>query len=183
MTSGELEDRAVDDLKEFPVEGACTVLKQFRETNLEHVTNKSAYLCGMLNVRTRNCQKEDQVSQAKGPDEAKLKTVLEDKEQLLREEVERVRGEAERRHAQDQEEMRALRREMLEMTKQTNKKSHEARVTAEKKDEAIANLKSMLIRAEEAADKLTTQLASLRETHRREAETTAKTRLYNEFLQ
>ncbi|XP_014677421.1 PREDICTED: LOW QUALITY PROTEIN: heterogeneous nuclear ribonucleoprotein R-like [Priapulus caudatus] len=77
MTSGELDDRAVDALKEFPVEGACTVLKQFRETNLEHVTNKSAYLCGMLKTfRTRNRMKGDQISQAKGPDEAKLKEIL-----------------------------------------------------------------------------------------------------------
>lgn len=44
----DLDERALDALKEFPVEGAVTVLKQFLESNLEHVSNKSAYLCGVM---------------------------------------------------------------------------------------------------------------------------------------
>lgn len=44
----ELDDRAVDALKEFPVDGAQAVLQQFLESNLEHVSNKSAFLCGVM---------------------------------------------------------------------------------------------------------------------------------------
>lgn len=44
----DLDDRALDALKEFPVEGALNVLTQFLESNLEHVSNKSAYLCGVM---------------------------------------------------------------------------------------------------------------------------------------
>ena len=46
--SQDLDERALDALKEFPVEGAVTVLKQFLDSNLEHVSNKSAYLCGVM---------------------------------------------------------------------------------------------------------------------------------------
>jgi hypothetical protein len=44
----DLDDRALDALKEFPTEGALSVLSQFLESNLEHVSNKSAYLCGVM---------------------------------------------------------------------------------------------------------------------------------------
>lgn len=44
----ELDERALDALKEFPVDGALNVLSQFLESNLEHVSNKSAYLCGVM---------------------------------------------------------------------------------------------------------------------------------------
>lgn len=44
----ELDERALDALKEFPVDGALNVLSQFLESNLEHVSNKSAFLCGVM---------------------------------------------------------------------------------------------------------------------------------------
>jgi hypothetical protein len=44
----ELDQRALDALKEFPVDGALNVLSQFLESNLEHVSNKSAFLCGVM---------------------------------------------------------------------------------------------------------------------------------------
>lgn len=44
----ELDERALDALKEFPIDGALNVLSQFLESNLEHVSNKSAYLCGVM---------------------------------------------------------------------------------------------------------------------------------------
>lgn len=44
----DLDERALDALKEFPVDGALNVLTQFLESNLEHVSNKSAYLCGVM---------------------------------------------------------------------------------------------------------------------------------------
>ncbi len=48
MTHSDLDDRALDALKEFPTDGALAVLAQFLESNLEHVSNKSAYLCGVM---------------------------------------------------------------------------------------------------------------------------------------
>lgn len=44
----DLDERALDALKEFPVDGALNVLGQFLDSNLEHVSNKSAYLCGVM---------------------------------------------------------------------------------------------------------------------------------------
>lgn len=44
----ELDARALDALKEFPIEGALNVLEQFVDSNLEHVSNKSAFLCGVM---------------------------------------------------------------------------------------------------------------------------------------
>jgi len=35
-------------LKEFDSEGACAVLQQFKDSNLSHVQNKSAFLCGVM---------------------------------------------------------------------------------------------------------------------------------------
>ena len=48
LAHSDLDERALDALKEFPVDGALTVLKQFLDSNLEHVSNKSAYLCGVM---------------------------------------------------------------------------------------------------------------------------------------
>jgi len=79
LSHGDLDERALDALKEFPAEGGIAVLKQFSESNLEHVTNKSAYLCGVMKTyRQRMNKAPDQQAQAKpkGPDEAKLKDIL-----------------------------------------------------------------------------------------------------------
>ena len=46
-----LDQRALDDLKEFPVDGAVSVLNQLLGSNPEHVSNKSAYLCGVMTYR------------------------------------------------------------------------------------------------------------------------------------
>jgi len=48
LSHSDLDDRALDALKEFPIDGALAVLAQFLESNLEHVSNKSAYLCGVM---------------------------------------------------------------------------------------------------------------------------------------
>lgn len=80
----ELDERALDALKEFPVDGALNVLSQFLESNLEHVSNKSAYLCGVM----KTYRQKSRASQAgiptpavtatvKGPDEEKIKAILE----------------------------------------------------------------------------------------------------------
>ena len=72
-----MDERALDALKEFPVEGGVQVLKQFAESNLEHVGNKSAYLCGVMKTyRQKNKMPGGAAADAgakKGPDEAKLK--------------------------------------------------------------------------------------------------------------
>lgn len=107
LSHADLDDRALDALKEFPIDGALAVLAQFLEANLEHVSNKSAYLCGVMKTyrqKTRgggnsnsggsgsllNSGGRGDVSHngdsasgnqtgvvaAKGPDEEKIKAIL-----------------------------------------------------------------------------------------------------------
>ena len=84
----------MDALKEFPADGALAVLAQFLESNLEHVSNKSAYLCGVMKTyrqKSRSGGGLDAKSSStingsanasssgqavKGPDEAKIKEIL-----------------------------------------------------------------------------------------------------------
>lgn len=80
----ELDERALDALREFPVEGALNVLSQFLESNLEHVSNKSAYLCGVMKTYRQKSRASQQglptptaTINAKGPDEDKIKKILE----------------------------------------------------------------------------------------------------------
>jgi len=82
LTHEDLDQRALDALKEFPVEGALAVLKQFLESNLEHVSNKSAYLCGVMKTyrqksRAGVINSNGAPLQGKGPDEEKIKAILE----------------------------------------------------------------------------------------------------------
>ncbi|GBP10996.1 Heterogeneous nuclear ribonucleoprotein R [Eumeta japonica] len=78
----ELDERALDALKEFPVDGALNVLSQFLESNLEHVSNKSAYLCGVMKTYRQKSRASQQgvptpatTVQVKGPDEEKIKNI------------------------------------------------------------------------------------------------------------
>ena len=48
LVHADLDERALDALKEFGVDAALNVLKQFTDSNLEHVSNKSAFLCGVM---------------------------------------------------------------------------------------------------------------------------------------
>lgn len=51
LVAKDLDDRAVEALKEFGnVDGAISVLDEFEESNLQHVANKSAFLCGLMKV-------------------------------------------------------------------------------------------------------------------------------------
>lgn len=98
LLHSDLDDRALDALKEFPSEGALAVLSQFLESNLEHVSNKSAYLCGVMKTyrqKTRarggdgagagasssgagaGGEAKGAAGEVKGPDEAKIKEILE----------------------------------------------------------------------------------------------------------
>ncbi|XP_066598368.1 heterogeneous nuclear ribonucleoprotein R isoform X1 [Prorops nasuta] len=76
----DLDERALDALKEFPVDGALIVLTQFLESNLEHVSNKSAYLCGVMKTyrqKSRAGQGTGTSTTPKAPDEDKIKMILE----------------------------------------------------------------------------------------------------------
>lgn len=81
----DLDDRALDALKEFPSEGAVAVLNQFLESNLEHVSNKSAFLCGIMKTyrqKTRSgltgaAAASSSAGALKGPDDEKIKAILE----------------------------------------------------------------------------------------------------------
>ncbi|XP_017798252.1 PREDICTED: heterogeneous nuclear ribonucleoprotein R isoform X2 [Habropoda laboriosa] len=76
----DLDERALDALKEFPVDGALNVLIQFLESNLEHVSNKSAYLCGVMKTyrqKSRAGQGTGTSTTPKAPDEDKIKMILE----------------------------------------------------------------------------------------------------------
>ncbi|KAG7213755.1 hypothetical protein KM043_002981 [Ampulex compressa] len=76
----DLDERALDALKEFPVDGALNVLTQFLESNLEHVSNKSAYLCGVMKTyrqKSRAGQGTGTSMAPKAPDEDKIKMILE----------------------------------------------------------------------------------------------------------
>lgn len=80
LTFEDLDTRAFEALKEFPPDGALAVLAQFVESNLDHVSNKSAYLCGMMKTY-RQKLKTAAPSNAlpnppKGPDEEKIKVLF-----------------------------------------------------------------------------------------------------------
>jgi len=82
LSHADLDERALDALKEFPVEGALAVLKQFLESNLEHVSNKSAYLCGVMKTYRQKSRAGATSSNGgtstpqQGPDEEKIKAIL-----------------------------------------------------------------------------------------------------------
>ena len=79
MQHSELDERALDALKEFDADGAIEVLKEFKDSDLKHVSNKSAYLCGIMKThRLKEKNKNiDQPAQKKpGPDEDKLKVFM-----------------------------------------------------------------------------------------------------------
>ncbi|XP_068625921.1 heterogeneous nuclear ribonucleoprotein Q-like isoform X2 [Battus philenor] len=83
LAHAELDERALDALKEFPSDGALSVLGQFLDSNLEHVSNKSAYLCGVMKTYRQKSRAGVQGApalssavQPKGPDEEKIKQIL-----------------------------------------------------------------------------------------------------------
>ena len=77
LSHSDLDARALDALKEFHSEGGVAVLKEFRESNLEHVSNKSAYLCGVMKTYRQKNKIQgggmDGAGKKSGPDEAKIK--------------------------------------------------------------------------------------------------------------
>ncbi len=76
LAHSDLDTRALDALKEFPADGGIAVLQEFKESNLEHVSNKSAYLCGVMKTyrQKHKISGLDQSAPKKaGPEESKLK--------------------------------------------------------------------------------------------------------------
>ena len=73
----DLDSRAMDAIKELHTDDAIAVFKELQESNLEHVSNKSAFLCGLIKSqrqKTRKLSKNGQNTPKKfGPDEAKIK--------------------------------------------------------------------------------------------------------------
>ncbi|XP_059478509.1 heterogeneous nuclear ribonucleoprotein R isoform X3 [Neocloeon triangulifer] len=79
LAHADLDERALDALKEFPVDGALNVLTQFLDSNLEHVSNKSAFLCGVMKTyrqKSRAGQTSQVPTTAKAPDEDKIRAIL-----------------------------------------------------------------------------------------------------------
>uniref|UniRef100_M3YQA5 RRM domain-containing protein n=1 Tax=Mustela putorius furo TaxID=9669 RepID=M3YQA5_MUSPF len=70
-----LDERAIDALREFNEEGS--VLQQFKESDLSHVQNKSAFLCRVMKTCRREKQGSKVQESTKRPDEVKIKALLE----------------------------------------------------------------------------------------------------------
>ena len=74
----DLDERATDALRGFNGEGALSVLQQLKESDLSHVQNKSAFLCGLMKTHRQREKQGSKVQEStKGPDEAKIKVKLE----------------------------------------------------------------------------------------------------------
>ncbi len=86
----ELDERAFDALKELNEDGALSVLEQFASSDLSHVQNKSAFLCGIMKTHREKRRQEqagtqntenDQAAQQQlvgqgGPNEEKIRELL-----------------------------------------------------------------------------------------------------------
>lgn len=59
----ELDERAFDALKELNEDGALAVLEQFANSDLSHVQNKSAFLCGIMKTHREKKRQEQMGSQ------------------------------------------------------------------------------------------------------------------------
>ena len=72
----QLDDRALEALKELDDESAVGVLKQFSTSDLSHVNNKSAFLCGVIKTYRQKSRRPGGAPppvEHKGPDDAKIK--------------------------------------------------------------------------------------------------------------
>ena len=76
LSHSELDERALDALKEYNPTDAVEVLKQFCVGNLEHVTNKSAFLCGQMKAYRNKMKGRGSQVQTKGPDPDKIKVSI-----------------------------------------------------------------------------------------------------------
>jgi len=79
LSSGDLDGRAYDAIRGLSVTEALAVLAELRQTNLEHVSNKSAFLCGLIKTFRQKSKMgnaarngDARITTVK-PDEAKIK--------------------------------------------------------------------------------------------------------------
>lgn len=76
----ELDERAFDALKELNEDGALGVLDQFANSDLSHVQNKSAFLCGIMKTHREKKRQEQSGQNAEsdrqGPNEDKIRELL-----------------------------------------------------------------------------------------------------------
>lgn len=81
LSPEELDDRAFEALREFNEDGALEVLDQFANSDLSHVQNKSAFLCGVMKTYVTKGSSggvETAAStEASKADEGKIKALLE----------------------------------------------------------------------------------------------------------
>ena len=69
----ELDERAFDALKELNEDGALGVLEQFASSDLSHVQNKSAFLCGIMKTH-REKKRQEQMQGAQNTESEQLAT-------------------------------------------------------------------------------------------------------------
>ena len=79
LEDDKLDDRALEALKELGDDSSLAVLKKFSSSNLTHVNNKSAFICGVIKTfrqkgrRTGGAGGAAAAAENSGPDEAKIK--------------------------------------------------------------------------------------------------------------
>ena len=81
LSHSDLDERALVALKDLPVEDALAVLEKFLNSELEHVINKSAFLCGVMRTWRQNTRAGASSAGGgrdlhRGPDEEKIKVIL-----------------------------------------------------------------------------------------------------------
>ena len=76
LRHSDLDVRAVVALKELPVEDALAILEKFLDSELEHVINKSAFLCGVMRTWRQKTRAGDGRDLHRGPDEEKIKVII-----------------------------------------------------------------------------------------------------------
>uniref|UniRef100_A0A8C7UEY0 RRM domain-containing protein n=1 Tax=Oncorhynchus mykiss TaxID=8022 RepID=A0A8C7UEY0_ONCMY len=83
LAYADLEEGVIDALRALNEEGALSVLSQFKESDLSHVQNKSAFLCAAMKTYRQREKQGSKVQgskvqeSTKGPAESKIKALLE----------------------------------------------------------------------------------------------------------
>jgi len=75
MRRDEVDKRALDGLRGLPAEAGLAVLTELKGSSLQSVSNKSAYMCGIMKSHRQKAAAGlvTESTRRPGPDEAKLK--------------------------------------------------------------------------------------------------------------
>jgi len=77
MRRDEVDQRALDGLRGLSTEAGVSVLAELKSSSLQSVTNKSAYMCGIMkSLRQKAAVGLLVETKRPGPDEAKLKVYV-----------------------------------------------------------------------------------------------------------